>query len=93
MSANVVWVGLVAFAIGCTTPISFAAAVAGIRRVQGRTSTPAGIGTAVAALVASLGASSVALVYLSSLQQTAAPVIVLPFMLGIGLVRWLRKEL
>jgi len=92
MSAGVIWVGLVACAIGCATPISFAAAVAGIRRVQGRTSTPAGIGTAIVALIASLGASSIALVHLSSLQQTAAPVIVLPFMVGVGLVRWLRKE-
>ena len=93
MSAGVIWIGLLAFAIGCVTPISFAATVAGVRRVQGRTSTSAGIGTAVAALVVSLGASSIALGYLSSLQQAAAPVIVLPFMLGIGLVRWLRKEL
>lgn len=81
---------LTAFLIGCALPVLFALSRSALSRLWG---TIGGIAGAIIASVFSLALCSVALIYLSTFRGGFPPFTALAFMLGIALVRWLRKEL
>jgi hypothetical protein len=80
-----VLVALASFALGCVTPIIYGRVAFIIRKWRGFPT--------LIAFLASYGLSSVGLVYLSTIASGEARVIVIAFMIGVGVVRWLRHEL
>jgi hypothetical protein len=95
MTAGLVLVAFMAFAIGGATPVLYAGAVAGIHRATGTRSEKPSLGTSLIALAISLIACSAGLIYVSLLEESAAvpPTIAVATTLGVGVVRWLRKEI
>jgi CHASE2 domain-containing sensor protein len=91
---NSTWLlaALASFAVGCAVPWLNGLVVTGFARRAAPEGRP-GMAAALTAMVVSLGLGSVALILFGRLWPGSAPAIVLAFMLGIGLVRWRRKEL
>lgn len=87
-----VLVAFASFLIGCGVPIVYAKIILRIRRLR-RIDGKSGFFDVIGALAISLSLASVGLVYLSTVSMEARPVTVLAFMIGLGLVRWLRNEL
>ncbi len=84
--------GAAALAVGALIPIVESQILKAIQKRRG-VSAKLNSATALPVLVVCLVAGSAVLVFLSSLDRTAAPVIVAAAMAGLGLVRWRRKEL
>jgi hypothetical protein len=92
MTTTTLLMALVSFLIGCIGPIMYYGVVLGIQRIQGA-NRKASIAVAFFAFIISFGLCSVGIVYLSTVEAERAPIIVVAFMIGLGLVRWLRNEL
>ncbi len=88
--AAIALIAIASFATGALQPLLFARLASIICRRRG----PAGPNTleTMIALIISLGACSAALVFLASLGRAPGFAIALPFMLGLGAARLVRRD-
>lgn len=87
-----IWIALAAFLIGCAIPIVYSKLILKIKRARELTK-EASNALVLFSFLFSFGLGACGLIYLSTLGLGLAPTIVLSFMIGLGLVRWVRKEL
>jgi hypothetical protein len=87
---SVFLVGLGSFLLGCAVPILYYWVIPVVQRALKATRTS--WITTLSALIVSLGVTSAGLVYLSTTHGGQPKVIVIAYMIGVALVRWLRGD-
>lgn len=83
---------IIAFILGCTVPLLYTGTVRLVKFARGAVNARPSLSDSLLGQFVSLGATSVALIYLSK-AGVFPPAIALSYIAGIGLTRLLRKEL
>ena len=82
----------ISFSIGCVAPVLNFQLKLWIQLIRG-VATKASVTVTVIAFVVSRGLCSIGLIYMSTVQVGESPPLVVAFLSGVGLVRWLRREI